>query len=131
MGNTGLGETPRSISEWQKLFRPVEEALGLKVRSFDPTVTFHLPGSTEEYVQVPVWFLTRLNAALRAPTKYFLFTQTHDWEGSFGEIEEFCTQEEAAAAAVEFEKQQSEYSTQQGWNWMIVGGDNLLEGRAP
>jgi len=55
---------------WLSLAKPIEEATGTKMYAFDPMVSLHKAdqlGSTT--VQLPVWFVERLNVALAAKTK--------------------------------------------------------------
>lgn len=54
---------------WHTLAKPIEEATGTKIHSFDPSISFcdHKSSSMSwNVVQLPVWFVERLNAALAA-----------------------------------------------------------------
>ena len=68
--DTHTNDDDEYCDAWFSLAKPIEEAAGTKMYAFDPMVSLHEAdqlGSTT--VQLPVWFVERLNVALAAKTK--------------------------------------------------------------
>lgn len=53
--------------------------------------------------------------------KFFLFTRVEDYEGNFGDLQEFNTSEEAVAASLVFQTNQKK-QTEHAWEWAIIEG---------
>jgi len=65
--NTYTVDVDEYSDAWHTLAKPIEEATGTKIHSFDPTISFcdHKQSSmSRNVVQLPVWFIERLNVAL-------------------------------------------------------------------
>lgn len=55
--------TDRYVREWRKLARPIEHALGVRLFSFDPGLTFTVPDE-RELIHLSVPMAARLRDAL-------------------------------------------------------------------
>ena len=56
--------TAQYLKAWRQLARPIEKAAALRLHGFDPDLLFL--GKNGESVTLPVWFVERINAALKA-----------------------------------------------------------------
>jgi hypothetical protein len=68
MWNLPDGKSTADVSEyadaWVNLYKPLEDALNLKVIGFDPLVMFQGANFEGPLVQMPVWMVQRIRALI-------------------------------------------------------------------
>jgi hypothetical protein len=59
-----VNDADEYIDAWQKWAKPIEKAFGLAHSSMDPDIGFVDLSNKQNYIQLPMWFIERINALI-------------------------------------------------------------------